>query len=108
MNPAQPSIEVQRSFWNEWNASTREKSLGEVPLQQAKVILDWLESIERKDLTIIDIGCGAGWLCEHLMPFGRVTATDLSDDVLMRAAQRSPEVRFVAGDFMALDFGIAT
>jgi 2-polyprenyl-3-methyl-5-hydroxy-6-metoxy-1,4-benzoquinol methylase len=34
-----------------------------------------------------------------------VTATDLSDEVLARAQQRSPEVTFVAGDFMDLDLG---
>jgi SAM-dependent methyltransferase len=50
----------------------------------------------------------AGWLCSQLTPFGQVTGTDLSDDVLSRAAQRMPEVRFIAGDFMSLEFGTAS
>jgi SAM-dependent methyltransferase len=52
-----------------------------------------------------DVGCGAGWLCSRLTPFGSVTGTDLSDAVLARAAQRVPQAKFIAGDFMALDLG---
>jgi 2-polyprenyl-3-methyl-5-hydroxy-6-metoxy-1,4-benzoquinol methylase len=36
-----------------------------------------------------------------------VIGTDLSHEVLDRARARLPDVRFVAGDFMALDFGNA-
>ncbi|WP_206035695.1 bifunctional 2-polyprenyl-6-hydroxyphenol methylase/3-demethylubiquinol 3-O-methyltransferase UbiG [Roseomonas sp. HF4] len=42
-----------------------------------------------------------------MLPFGRVTAADLSDQVLARAARRVPRARFVAGDFMTLEFGEA-
>jgi 2-polyprenyl-3-methyl-5-hydroxy-6-metoxy-1,4-benzoquinol methylase len=34
-----------------------------------------------------------------------VTGTDLSDELLAKAQVRHPNIRFVAGDFMALDFG---
>src|SRR5690606_17852896 len=37
--------------------------------------------------------------------YGAVTATDLSDEVLSRAALRWPQARFIAVDFMALDLG---
>jgi len=99
--------ELQRVFWNEWNASTREISLSKVSLEQADIIVSWLEGLGRKDLKIIEIGCGAGWLCSRLTRFGQVTGTDLSDEVLARAAARTPAARFVAGDFMALDFNTA-
>lgn len=36
--------------------------------------------------------------------FGSVTGTDLSDELLAVAKSKQPEVEFVAGDFMALDF----
>jgi 2-polyprenyl-3-methyl-5-hydroxy-6-metoxy-1,4-benzoquinol methylase len=39
------------------------------------------------------------------MPFGSVTATDLSDEVLERAQRRFPKATFVSGDFMGLSFG---
>jgi 2-polyprenyl-3-methyl-5-hydroxy-6-metoxy-1,4-benzoquinol methylase len=97
-------IELQKSFWNGWNASTREKEVGEVSIEQSRVILDWLTALGRTDLNIIDIGCGSGWLCAHLSKFGKVTGTDFSDEVLQRASLRQPDVAFVAGDFMALVF----
>lgn len=100
-------IEVQQAFWNQWNASTREKELGNISTEQAEVIETWLERVAqgRRDLKILEVGCGAGWLCERLTRFGQVTATDLSNEVLARAAKRLLQVSFIAGDFMALDFG---
>lgn len=101
------SIEDQRGFWNRWNADTRERSLGDVSTRQAEIVLGWLRDIGRSDLRLLEVGCGAGWLCPELSRFGAVTGTDLSDEVLDRARKRAPEVEFVAGDFMALDFGAA-
>jgi 2-polyprenyl-3-methyl-5-hydroxy-6-metoxy-1,4-benzoquinol methylase len=98
-------VQLQQRFWNDWNASTREKQLDEISTRQSEVILGWLRSINRTDLEIIEVGCGAGWFCASLANFGKVTATDLSDEVLSRAQKRLPEIRFVAGDFMKLDFG---
>src|SRR5262245_45482774 len=98
-------ISLQQSFWNRWNES-REKSIDEVSRRQADVICGWLHALGRKDLDIIDVGCGAGWFCPLLTRFGSVTGTDLSGEVLARAQTRTPEVRFVPGDFMKLDFGL--
>jgi SAM-dependent methyltransferase len=98
-------IALQQSFWNSWNASNRERSVDEVSRRQAAVVCEWLSSIGRKNLDIIDVGCGTGWLCPELTRFGRVTGTDLSGEVLARARQRTPDVTFVAGDFMNLNFG---
>jgi SAM-dependent methyltransferase len=98
-------ISLQQGFWNQWNES-REKSLEEVSRRQARVICGWLDALGRKDLDIIDVGCGAGWLCWQLTQFGGVTGTDLADEVLARAQSRTPEVSFVPGDFMKLDFGL--
>lgn len=106
-SPTLPDTTLQQAFWNRWNAETREQAVDEVPARQRREVLEWLAALGRRDLDIIDVGCGAGWLEGDLLPFGRVTATDLSDEVLARAARRVPRARFVAGDFMALDFGEA-
>ena len=53
--------------------------------------------------TIIDIGCGTGWVCDRLTEFADVTGTDLADDVLSRSQQKYPNVKFIAGDFSSLD-----
>lgn len=98
-------IESQRVFWNTWNAENRETSLGEISQRQAEIVLDWLGALRRKDLDILEVGCGSGWLCPRLARFGRVTGTDLSDDVLKRAQSRWPHVHFIAGDFSTLPLG---
>lgn len=104
MRMDQTPIEFQRAFWNGWN--TIHESPPDVALAQADVITSWLDDLARNDLNIIDIGCGTGWLSSRLTRFGSVTATDLCDQHLARAATGAPEVRFVAGNFMELDFGI--
>lgn len=98
-------IDVQRAFWNDWNAAWREKSLDFRSVEQADVVVSWLERLGRKDLSILDVGCGTGWLCPQLTRFGQVTGTDLADEILTRAAAKVPEVRFVSGDFNRLEFG---
>ena len=94
--------QVQRAAWNEWNAAYREHARDVVSLRQAQVIENWLSKHGRRDVDLIDVGCGAGWMCERLLPFGRVTGTDWADEVLARARQRLPDVRFLTGDFFAL------
>lgn len=101
-------IALQTSFWNHWNADQREHHVGDISLRQAEVVLGWLDKIGRRDLDILEVGCGSGWFAPKLVRYGNVTATDLSDEVLSRAAKRSPHVSFTAGDFMALDFGMET
>ena len=102
-----PPMATQRGFWNDWNARHREQTVDLVTIRQADVVESWLRGLGRQDLNLIEVGCGAGWFCPKLTPFGEVTATDLSDEVLARAKIQTPDVDFVAGDFMALDFGEA-
>lgn len=59
-------------------------------------------------MTILEAGCGSGWFCPKLLEYGRLTATDLSDELLSRAEKRLPAVNFVAGDFMSLEFSEAS
>jgi len=102
-------IAEQRRFWNSWNATERERGLHlvEVNLRQARMVTQWIASLGRTDLEILEVGCGSGWFCEQLAEFGRVTGTDLSDEVLSRAQLRVPEASFVAGDFLDLEFPLS-
>lgn len=99
-----PSIAQQRDAWEKWNRETREQRLSDVSEDQRDRVVAWLQGLNRRDLWIIDVGCGAGWLCPELGRFGRVTATDLSAAVLARAQARFPQVDFIPGDFMELQF----
>lgn len=97
----------QRAAWNEWNAAYREHSRGEVSQRQAQLIEGWLSEYNQRDVDLIEVGCGTGWMCERLQPFGRVTGTDWADEVVERARQRLPQVRFLTGDFFALQIAPA-
>jgi SAM-dependent methyltransferase len=99
-----PSIASQRDAWEKWNRETREQRLSDISEDQRDRAIAWLGELNRGDLQIIDVGCGAGWLCPELRRFGRVTATDLSAAVLARAQVRMPQVDFIPGDFMELEF----
>ncbi|NJM33507.1 MAG: methyltransferase domain-containing protein [Rhodomicrobium sp.] len=105
MTSVNAPLSLQQDFWNSWNARTREQTIDVVSIEQSALVRDWLARLGRRDLSIIDIGCGAGWLSGQLTGFGTVVGTDLSDEVLARSAERWPAVKFVAGDFMTLDFG---
>lgn len=100
------STSDQREVWNEWNAASREADLGQISLEQAAVVEGWFASLDaNQSWDILEVGCGTGWMCQRLTKFGRVTGTDLADEVVDRARKRSPEVRFIAGDFLEVDFG---
>lgn len=101
---AAPSVAEQQSFWNGWNGGVWKGGRGEISRRQAEIVLEWLNASGRCDNRILEVGCGAGWLCPQLAGFGEVVGTDLSDDVLQRAQERWPHVLFVAGDFMSLSF----
>jgi 2-polyprenyl-3-methyl-5-hydroxy-6-metoxy-1,4-benzoquinol methylase len=100
------SLEIQRAAWNKWNEA-REGELHPIPADQRGVILSWFAALGRNDLKILEVGCGAGWLCDHLTAFGEVTAIDLADEHIAKAAVRLPHVNFIAGDFMQQDVGRA-
>lgn len=96
--------ESQRVFWNAWNVDKRQRELSENSLRQKAVVLEWLSRFGRRDLELLEVGCGAAWLTPHLADFGQLTATDLSDAVIPHVAPTMPHVKFVAGDFATLDF----
>lgn len=98
-------LEAQRDAWNRWNAEAREHGQGRVSRRQADLVESWLDRLGRTDLDIVDVGCGAGWMCGRLLRYGRVTGIDMADEVVERAQRRLPQVSFVAGDFMTLDLG---
>lgn len=98
--PARAESEV----WNAWNAQGREKELDDLSDRYSREILRWLDALGRRDLNILEVGCGAGWMCERMAPYGRVTGIDHADEVIARASQRMPHITFAAGDFLAMEF----
>lgn len=93
----------QQDFWNDWNFEHMD--VRDVSFRQAEIVCGWLDAIGRTDLDILEVGCGSGWFCPRLTKYGKVVGTDLADEVLAEAQRNAPEVRYIAGDFMALDLG---
>jgi 2-polyprenyl-3-methyl-5-hydroxy-6-metoxy-1,4-benzoquinol methylase len=91
-------IDDQREAWNRWNAEAREHSVGGVSGVQAETAEQWLDGLGRRDLNILDAGCGTGWFCQRLLRYGSVTGIDLADEVVQRASARVPQAKFIAGD----------
>jgi len=103
-----PPISDQQRFWNEWNAAHREGAKYDAVAadpesrRRAEVVLEWLGRLRLERPSILDVGCGSGWLSERLAGFGVVTAVDLADEVIARARARLPHITFHAGDFAQL------
>lgn len=91
----------QIDAWSRWNALSREqRTVGPISRRQAETVLAWIRALGRRDLKILDAGCGAGWLVQELVDFGHVTGIDFAADVLARARERVPAATFVAGDLL--------
>lgn len=101
--PMTGSDHRERDFWNSWNAEAREQVQGDMSLDQAATVEAWIG--DRRDLRILDAGCGTGWMVERLVGNGTVVGTDLADEVVQRARERVPAATFVAGDIMSVDVG---
>jgi 2-polyprenyl-3-methyl-5-hydroxy-6-metoxy-1,4-benzoquinol methylase len=97
-------ITAQQTYWTDWNEKVLASQRGPTSQRQAAIVDGWLRRRDRQDLDILDVGCGSGWMAKLLASFGNVTATDLCSDVLAVAQQKWPHIRFVAGDFMAMEF----
>ncbi len=98
-----PTLTDQQSFWNEWNAASRDpKNLNDWSLRRAEIIVQLAQSLNIEQPKILDLGCGTGWLTERLADLGEATGVDLADRVIAVARSRSPHIRFIAGDFFHL------
>ncbi len=101
-----PDKELQRQFWNQWNAGYR---LAEDPYmeRQREVALEWVRRVRPGVSRILEVGCGTGWLCAALREHGSVTGIDLSPASIAEARRRYPGIAFADGDFeeMALEPG---
>lgn len=86
--------------WNQWVSEARETEIERKSERHSAIILGWIEQIGRRDLKILDAGCGSGWMSVRMLPYGEVTGIDLADEALSRSRQRWPDVNFIAGDFL--------
>lgn len=97
-------LDVQRKAWNKWNTDAREESpLSVTSQKEVEIIGHWIDQLKRKGLSILEVGCGTGWMSDILSTYGHVTGIDLADEVLERARQRLPHINFIAGSIFDVD-----
>lgn len=94
----------QVAAWEKWNTDVARGTArtAAVNIRQARRLDERMASLGRHDLDIVDVGCGNGWICERLTPYGRVTGTDLVDEALQAARSRLPNVTFISGDLFTV------
>lgn len=90
-----PGTELKiRQEFNQWAEAGRGEEMEDHHLPLALPVLE-LMRIEPQE-SILDLGCGSGWLCRRLarlVPEGRVVGIDLSAEMVRRARASSAAYR---------------
>jgi 2-polyprenyl-3-methyl-5-hydroxy-6-metoxy-1,4-benzoquinol methylase/glycosyltransferase involved in cell wall biosynthesis len=83
----------------------KDQPAGENPLERARreAVVGAVADIGRKDLKILDLGCGRGILAPHLAEFGHVTGVDWSEEGVACARRLCPAGTFIGGGFFDAD-----
>ncbi len=96
-----PTISEQVKFYDAfWRDHTLISYWG---MERTGVILTELARQRIDSPNILDLGCGTGWLSNILSNYGTVTGIELSVEAIAAAKERFPQVKFVSGDFFAID-----
>jgi 2-polyprenyl-3-methyl-5-hydroxy-6-metoxy-1,4-benzoquinol methylase len=99
-----PGIEEQRACWDGWNNEFRSGGECDYQQRQATIAANVARRLASKgSIRILDVGCGTGWLCNRLLPFGEVSGTDLSIESCRRGEERYQSVKFYPGDFTSVE-----
>ncbi len=91
-------------FWDDWNRDWRiERPVDGFMQRQLEITVSTAQTIGLRDASILDVGCGTGWLGSALLGFGRVYGTDMSPDAIADGLQRYPEVTLICGNFLEVE-----
>jgi hypothetical protein len=93
-----PSLDEQRGFWNQWNATWRSGDLDEFMAGQRQFAVSRLSRKGIRGAASSTSAAGPGGWGTSLRDFGSVTATDLSEAAIAPGRQRHPEVQFFCGN----------
>ena len=81
---------VENSYWNTTEPNEEEKIRWEI-------IEDFLQYIKSKDNSILDLGCGRGWLTNLMTNYGSVIGVEPISPVVQYAKKIFPEINFICG-----------
>ena len=102
-----PSVQEQNAYNDCWNATYRSGHFEEIDPEaraRGEKILEILASLPVRQPSILEAGCGTGWLTEKLVSFGPTTAIDLSPGAIEIAKRRGLDAEFIEGDFYKTEF----
>src|SRR4051812_29914410 len=95
---------VSEEFWNDWNRRWRyREQLDDFMRRQLEVATAVAKSFDSKELSILGVGCGTGWLENGLLEYGHVYGTDLSPDAISEGRKQYEGVNLLCGDFMTAE-----
>jgi ubiquinone/menaquinone biosynthesis C-methylase UbiE len=100
-----PPIEKQIAFYDQWNVAQRSfgfEQADEDSRARGEAVLAEIGRLGLVGPSILEIGCGTGWLTERLASHGTCHGIDLSPRSIEVARTRGLEATFEAGDFLAL------
>jgi malonyl-CoA O-methyltransferase len=87
--------------------SSHARDYDNLALMQKDIADRLLKLIPDRDyLTILDIGCGTGYMCRQLkkrFPAAQVTGVDIASEMLQRAMAEDPEGNYICEDFTKMD-----
>lgn len=94
------------SHFDDWNIRYRSGTIASdsIPGQLGAVVLREIAALPVKQPRFVEIGCGTGWLAEHLTDSDGYFGLDLSPAAIKVAQNRLPQTRFVAANFLDWDF----
>lgn len=85
---------VKNRYWNTAEANSEE-------ILRWKIIKEFIESIkdinDNKEIEILDLGCGRGWLTNKLSYYGKVLGIDPMKSVINHAKNMFPSICFICG-----------
>jgi 2-polyprenyl-3-methyl-5-hydroxy-6-metoxy-1,4-benzoquinol methylase len=81
---------INNSYWNTPEPNEEEKL-------RWSIIENFLKIIDRKEIDILDLGCGRGWLTNLLSNYGNVIGIEPIKPVVDYAKKIFPEINFICG-----------
>jgi len=93
-----PTLNEQKKYWDQrWE---KEKTPNQWQIKQVEAIIPLIKKIPNRDLNILDLGCGTGWMTDMVKEFGHVRGIDLSETAIATAKSKYPEIEFAAENFV--------
>lgn len=96
-----PDNADRRYYDDLWREASREENRFERWRREA--VVDAIDGLGRRELDILDLGCGRGLLAPHLMAFGRLTGIDWSEQSIAQCRRCWPDAHWKCGSFFEVE-----